>query len=654
MKIIFVLLVIFLCAELFAQDNSPSSQNPSGNFIRKNFQIFGDMGVYGELYKVSGQQNRRPPSTGRIFFRPTIELFSLIQIPFEFLISTEGSSARQNINQFGINPRWSWGSLNIGDFSTEYSIFTLSGVLIRGGGITLTPGNFRFSTVAGFTSRAVAGGAQDGSFKRFLFASKIGYGNESDSYLDLILVRAKDDIKSLNQKEKTITIISPNGNDVLNIGESVSIVYNSFGITGNVRIELSRDGGFNYEIIANDYPNVGFYNWTVTGPPTFQALIKVVSIDDSTVYDISDNFFTIGSGVQTSIAPSATNIINKNAVTPQENLVVGTKGKISFLKNKLTFDFDAAGSVYTKDLRATELNLDSANVPSFITKVYKPRIGTNVDFALNSILSLNFSSFSTKIGFKRIQPGYNSLGTSYLLNDIQEFSLMNFIRISPVNLNVSYVRQNDNLLNQKLFTTRRDMINAGLNAALSKKWNASLSTNILTMKNNAADSIKTEFMSYVINTNQAFLINPQGFFRSIIFNYSYQNTTNKSYNNKNDVSIHTFNLGLNFLLIENLIATFNGGIIKSRALGTNQSTTENYGLVFQHSALQNKLISNANIGFAKSSSSSSLRISIGSGYQIALSDNISILVSYMNSKSSLNRGGSFEEIISSLTYSHRF
>ncbi len=75
-------------------------------------------------------------------------------------------------------------------------------------------------------------------------------------------------------------------------------------------------------------------------------MIKVSSQDDSTVFDLSDNYFSIGSGVQTSIVSNKNNIINQNAVTPQENLVLGTKGKISFLDNVVSFDFDAAGSVY--------------------------------------------------------------------------------------------------------------------------------------------------------------------------------------------------------------------------------------------------------------------------------------------------------------------
>ncbi len=651
--IVLALLIFFNFDRIFAQQNESGSGD---GFIKENFKISGDIGAYGEYYTTNSEFARRPKTTGRLFFRPTIDLFDLFQIPFEFLISTEGSAARQNINQFGINPKWSWGSLHLGDFSTEYSRYTLSGVLIRGGGINLNPGNFRFSTAAGFTKRSVPGGAQDGSFKRFLFASKIGYGSEASSFLDFIFIRAKDEVSSLDANEKYITILTPNGNDVLDIGSLISVTWNSFGFSGGIKIELSRDGGSTFELIADNQPNVGFYNWTVTGPTTFEALVKVSSIDDTTVFDISDNYFSIGSGVQTVISTNTQNIINRNAVTPQENLVLGTKGKISLFENVVSFDFDAAGSVYTRDLRASELDIDSADVPTFITKIYKPRIGTNFDFAFNTGLSLRFSSFNTKIGYRRIQPGYNSLGTSYLHNDIQEISVSNSLRISTVSLNLSYIRQSDNLLEQKIFTTSRNIISAGINARVTSSWNSSISGNILFMENNSDnDSTKIDFNNLVLNLNNNFSIDPKGFMRTINVNYSLQNSDNRSYLLKNNTSIiHSLNLGFGFGLSESLSSNLSAGFVNSSLFDTVKSFTHNYSLNFQHKAFSNKLNSTLNLGSAFNQGNKSYRATVSSGYNLTQSDNITLTVSFMRFDGKTYRSGSFNEIISSLSYNHRF
>lgn len=656
MKLIQILFVVNIALLICFQNIDAQEKDSSSiDFVKRNFNISGEIGVYGELYSIKGQPARRPKSSGRIYFRPTLELFGLMQIPFEFLISSEGSSARQNINQFGINPSWDWGTLHLGDFNEDFSQYTLSGINIRGAGINITPGIFRFATTAGFTQRSVPGGAQDGTFKRFLFAAKLGIGKETDSYLDLIFLRAKDEVGSLTQNKKSITIISPNGNDILEIGSIQSIRWNSFDVNSGLRIQLSRDGGITYELIADNQPNVGYFNWTVTGPTTFQAIIKITATDNPNIFDTSDLPFTIGSGIQSQIYSNTQDIVNQNAVTPQENLIIGTKGKISFFENIVSLEFDGAGSVYTRDIRSSELDLDSSDVPSFLTKLYKVRVGTNYDYAFNSFLNLHLSNFNSRIGFKRIGPGYNSLGTSYLLNDIGEFSMMNSLNISGTGITFGYIHQFDNLIDQKQFTTSRNIFNIGLTRMLTEKWNASLTANIMNMKNDAADSIKTDFLSFVINTNHSFLIDPQGTFRNLNFNYSFQNTNNKSYNLKNNkTSVHTINLAANFLFIENLSTTLNAGLISSSVFDTIKTTTQNYGLSFQHSAMLNKLISNANISVAKSGSNTSLRLTIGTGYQITAADNLAILVSYMKFTGSTYKGGNFNEVISSLNYSHRF
>ncbi len=658
MKNLFYILLSMLAISnfIYSQEDINVTQDSSSTFLGKNIKLTGEIGAYGELYSINGQPDRRPNSTGRIYFRPTLELFGLIQIPFEFLLSTEGSSARQSINQFGISPSWSWGTLHLGDFTEEYSQYTLSGIKIRGAGINIKPGIFRFSTSAGFTQRSVSGGAQDGSFKRFLFASKIGVGKEESSFIDLIFLRAKDEISSLDHTAKSINLISPNGNDVLEIGTLQSIKWNSYGVAGAIKIELSRDGGNTFEQIATNLPNVSYFNWTVTGVPTFQAMIKVSAVDDPTINDISNYYFTIGSGVQSNIVSGYDEIINQNSVTPQENLVVGTKGKVEFLENTLSLEFDGGGSVYTRDLRSTDLDLDSSDIPEFLTKLYKVKVGTNYDFAFNTFLNFNYKSVNTKVGYKRIGPGYNSLGTSYLINDVNEYSIFNSFRISTTGIMLGYIHQNDNLQDQKLFTTGRNIITAAITSMIMQKWNASISANYLNMSNDTKnDSLKTEFGSFVLSTNQSFMIDQQGLLRNINLNYAFQNSNNQSYfQSNNKTAVHSLNLGLGLGFMENLSATVSAGLINSNSFDTLKSFTHNYAIVFQHSILQNKLINSLNLSTAINEDNNTIRATLSSGYQLTIADNFALLISYLKFNGVTNSGGKFNEVIASLNYSHRF
>jgi hypothetical protein len=638
---------------LFAQTTPDSLDD---NFIKRNFSISGEIGAYGELYSMEGQPRRRPSSTGRIFFRPTLNLFDIFQIPFEFLLSTEESSARQNINQFGIHPKWGWGSLHAGDFTEDYSQYTLGGIQIRGGAINLTPGIFRFSTAAGFTQRSVPGGAQDGAFKRFLLAAKLGIGKEESSFFDLIFVRAKDEIGSLPKAQQSIIILAPNGNDVWAIGSLQTIRWISNDIGGGVKIEISRDGGSTFELIQDNQPNVGVYNWTVQAPVTFQALIKITSIDEPGISDVSDAVFSVGSGVTSQIGASNIEIINSNSLTPQENLVLGAKGKFSFFNNQLSFEIDGGGSVYTKDLRATEINLDSIEVPSIVKSIYKPRVGTNYDYAYSTSMSLNLSVFSTKIGYKYIGPGYTSLGTAYLINDIKELSILNSLRVSTYALSFGYFRQSDNLVDQKLFTTARNIFTFGINGMVTNYWNAGITANILTMSNDSkSDTTKTDFGSLVIGTSQSFMINQTGLFKNVSLNYSFQNSENKSYLLKNSTtSVHTFNLGLGFGIANNINAVLTGGFVNSVVFDTLKTFTHNYAVNFQHSSFSNKLMNSLNISSGFMENNSSLRSTLSSSYRFTDADNISISLSYMKFNGSSFSGGNFIEILASLSYSHQF
>ena len=60
-----------------------------------------------------------------------------------------------------------------------------------------------------------------------------------------------------------------------------------------MRIELSRDGGATWKVLANNTANTGALSWKVTKPTTTQARIRVSSVLTPSVQDTSDGNFTI-------------------------------------------------------------------------------------------------------------------------------------------------------------------------------------------------------------------------------------------------------------------------------------------------------------------------------------------------------------------------
>ena len=180
--------------------------------------LTGEMGSYGELYGSYGREARRPNSTGRLFFRPTLGVTEHLTVSLDLLLSTEGSSrgtgatsrtlnsARQRINQLGISPTWGWGTLHLGDFTDSYTPLTFSGVRVRGAGANVTPGIVRFAAFGGRAKNSVIGGATNGSYARNIYGGKIGIGREATSFFDLIVVRARDDASSLPPASDTAFI----------------------------------------------------------------------------------------------------------------------------------------------------------------------------------------------------------------------------------------------------------------------------------------------------------------------------------------------------------------------------------------------------------------------------------------------------------------
>ncbi len=192
-KLILTVAIFFnFCVTGFSQSGFPNFlQGLNGEAVK----LSGDIETYGELYSISGRERRRPSSTARLFFRPTLSIYDLMSVSFNFLLSTQGNSRSfqhqiNQINQFGIQPKWGWGYANAGDFSEVYSPYTLNGILVRGGSVTINPGLLRFSAIGGYTRRTNTFGGT-GKFDRYLYGGKIGVGNKQ-SFFDVIFLRVRD------------------------------------------------------------------------------------------------------------------------------------------------------------------------------------------------------------------------------------------------------------------------------------------------------------------------------------------------------------------------------------------------------------------------------------------------------------------------------
>lgn len=163
----------------------------------------------------------------------------------------------------------------------------------------------------------------------------------------------------------------------------------------------------------------------------------------------------------------------QDSIQPAENTTIGIKSKVTFL-NKFTWGVDVGLSAYTLN------RLDSAdtnnshkgwkqNIMGLLTK---NKLSTNYNFAGETRLGYQEKKWGAQLTYKRIDPGYQSMGAYFFQNDIQEISLANNFRLDSgkINITTTIGFQQDNLRNQKTSTSKRFIGNANINYMPSQKF----------------------------------------------------------------------------------------------------------------------------------------------------------------------------------------
>jgi hypothetical protein len=138
----------------------------------------------------------------------------------------------------------------------------------------------------------------------FVPALDFDYFSSGGTRLLRVATHGRSAYQAVLDPAQSVQVNVPNGGEVWPVGLSQTIQWNSTSISGNVRIELSRDGGGTYETLFVSTPSDGSQPWTVSGAPTANALVRVVGVDNPAARDSSDAAFTIVQPVLTLATPN--------------------------------------------------------------------------------------------------------------------------------------------------------------------------------------------------------------------------------------------------------------------------------------------------------------------------------------------------------------
>jgi hypothetical protein len=164
-----------------------------------------------------------------------------------------------------------------------------------------------------------------------------------------------------------ITVTAPNGGEIWPYpGTPQNITWTAAGVTGPVKIEISRDSGTTWNTIVTPVPNNGSYAWTVHGPSTAQARIRVSSISSSAISDISDADFVIAGGlppVITLIAPNGGEVWAKGS---KQNITWTDTGFSGSVKIELSRDSGNTWSTLAALAANTGLRIWTVTAPATV------------------------------------------------------------------------------------------------------------------------------------------------------------------------------------------------------------------------------------------------------------------------------------------------
>ena len=156
---------------------------------------------------------------------------------------------------------------------------------------------------------------------------------------------------------------------------------------------------------------------------------------------------------------------------PAANTVLGYGGRVTLFK-KLIFETDGAASLYTYDINSP-LDITKAVNEEYrkLMKTFYVNGTSEWAIALNGSLGYQEKNYGIKINYRRIDPGFMSMGAYYVANDLENWTLSpNLILFNnKVRFNGSLGLQRDNLREQKQLKNRRIIGSAVLGAEITEQ-----------------------------------------------------------------------------------------------------------------------------------------------------------------------------------------
>jgi len=168
-------------------------------------------------------------------------------------------------------------------------------------------------------------------------------------------------------------------------------------------------------------------------------------------------------------------------LNPGENLVMGVNTQITFA-GKIILSAEVASSTISKNILSDLPETKSRGFNRLMGSIIGSNGTTEYYKAMKGNLAYNAGFYSVGIGYERIDPGYETYGTYYFNNDMQNITLNGSLRLfnNRVNIAGNIGRQNDNLDNSKASEMKRWVSAMNIGFSPGEKFSASFSYSTFT------------------------------------------------------------------------------------------------------------------------------------------------------------------------------
>jgi hypothetical protein len=195
-------------------------------------------------------------------------------------------------------------------------------------------------------------------------------------------------------------------------------------------------------------------------------------------------------------------------IAPAENFITGISAK-NRITSDLTLRLEYTLSAYTADIRNEEKRFDQYTYLNNLGSLFTPKYSSTMGKAFEAQVDYQVDFIALGISYKRIDPNYKSLGSTFIENDLEDilFNISKPLFKKKLNLSGSLGQQRNNLDGNKENEDKRVIGTANAALTVSKSINLGVNYSNFTSSTqptliNFTDSIKF----FQINKNASFNI----------------------------------------------------------------------------------------------------------------------------------------------------